>query len=145
IQEFFMSDPIVIVSAVRTPMGSFQGDFSALSAHDLGGDRRDVGQVVDSVDGHQFLGVAHRGQSGDAGHVIATGSGGESSLVQVAGGQFGRLGEAEQFDVGGRRTTRRSRLGQAVRLAHGGLAHGGPFRTRISALCAEKLPNNSTL
>ena len=30
-------DPIVIVSAARTPMGSFQGDFSALSAHDLGG------------------------------------------------------------------------------------------------------------
>jgi acetyl-CoA C-acetyltransferase len=32
-----MSDPVVIVSAARTPMGSFQGDFSALSAHDLGG------------------------------------------------------------------------------------------------------------
>ena len=32
-----MSDAIVIVSAARTPMGSFQGDFAALSAHDLGG------------------------------------------------------------------------------------------------------------
>jgi acetyl-CoA C-acetyltransferase len=32
-----MSDSIVIVSAVRTPMGAFQGDFSSLSAHDLGG------------------------------------------------------------------------------------------------------------
>ena len=32
-----MSDPVVIVSAARTPMGSFQGDFSSLSAHDLGG------------------------------------------------------------------------------------------------------------
>ena len=32
-----MSDPIVIVSAARTPMGAFQGDFSSLSAHDLGG------------------------------------------------------------------------------------------------------------
>ena len=32
-----MSDPIVIVSAARTPMGSFQGDFAALAAHDLGG------------------------------------------------------------------------------------------------------------
>ena len=32
-----MSDPIVIVSAARTPMGSFQGDFSNLAAHDLGG------------------------------------------------------------------------------------------------------------
>lgn len=32
-----MSDPIVIVSAVRTPMGSFQGDFTNLSANDLGG------------------------------------------------------------------------------------------------------------
>ena len=32
-----MTDPIVIVSAARTPMGSFQGDFSALAAHDLGG------------------------------------------------------------------------------------------------------------
>jgi acetyl-CoA C-acetyltransferase len=32
-----MSDPIVIVSAARTPMGAFQGDFASLSAHDLGG------------------------------------------------------------------------------------------------------------
>ena len=30
-------DAIVIVGAARTPMGSFQGDFSALAAHDLGG------------------------------------------------------------------------------------------------------------
>ena len=30
------TDPIVIVGAARTPMGSFQGDFSALAAHDLG-------------------------------------------------------------------------------------------------------------
>ena len=32
-----MSESIVIVSAARTPMGGFQGDFSSLSAHDLGG------------------------------------------------------------------------------------------------------------
>ena len=32
-----MTDAIVIVGAARTPMGSFQGDFSALAAHDLGG------------------------------------------------------------------------------------------------------------
>ena len=32
-----MADSVVIVSAARTPMGSFQGDFSTLSAHDLGG------------------------------------------------------------------------------------------------------------
>ena len=32
-----MSDPVVIVSAARTPMGSFQSDFSSLAAHDLGG------------------------------------------------------------------------------------------------------------
>ena len=32
-----MQDPIVIVSAARTPMGAFQGDFSGLAAHDLGG------------------------------------------------------------------------------------------------------------
>jgi acetyl-CoA C-acetyltransferase len=31
------ADPIVIVGAARTPMGSFQGDFSSLAAHDLGG------------------------------------------------------------------------------------------------------------
>ena len=31
------TDPVVIVGAARTPMGSFQGDFSALAAHDLGG------------------------------------------------------------------------------------------------------------
>lgn len=30
-------DPIVILGAARTPMGGFQGDFSSLSAHDLGG------------------------------------------------------------------------------------------------------------
>jgi acetyl-CoA C-acetyltransferase len=32
-----MSESIVIVGAARTPMGGFQGDFSSLSAHDLGG------------------------------------------------------------------------------------------------------------
>ena len=32
-----MTDSIVIVGVARTPMGSFQGDFSALAAHDLGG------------------------------------------------------------------------------------------------------------
>ncbi|MBS0308556.1 MAG: acetyl-CoA C-acetyltransferase [Proteobacteria bacterium] len=31
-----MNDPIVIVGAARTPMGAFQGDFSALSANELG-------------------------------------------------------------------------------------------------------------
>ena len=30
-------DPIVIVSAARTPMGAFMGDFADLAAHDLGG------------------------------------------------------------------------------------------------------------
>ena len=32
-----MNDAVVIVGAARTPMGSFQGDFSSLAAHDLGG------------------------------------------------------------------------------------------------------------
>ena len=32
-----IADPVVIVGAARTPMGAFQGDFSSLSAHDLGG------------------------------------------------------------------------------------------------------------
>ncbi|MFM1907013.1 MAG: Acetyl-CoA acetyltransferase [Pseudomonadota bacterium] len=32
-----MNDPVVIVSAARTPMGSFQSDFASLAAHDLGG------------------------------------------------------------------------------------------------------------
>ena len=31
------NDPIVIVSAVRTPMGGFQGDFASLTAPQLGG------------------------------------------------------------------------------------------------------------
>ncbi len=31
------TDPVVIVSAARTPMGSFQGDFSSLAVNDLGG------------------------------------------------------------------------------------------------------------
>jgi hypothetical protein len=37
LQEKTMSDSIVIVGAARTPMGGFQGDFSSLAAHDLGG------------------------------------------------------------------------------------------------------------
>src|SRR6185312_4931790 len=37
LQGKIMSDSIVIVGAARTPMGSFQGDFSSLAAHDLGG------------------------------------------------------------------------------------------------------------
>ena len=32
-----MSESIFIVSAARTPMGGFQGDFASLAAHDLGG------------------------------------------------------------------------------------------------------------
>lgn len=32
-----MPDSIVILGAARTPMGGFQGDFSSLAAHDLGG------------------------------------------------------------------------------------------------------------
>ncbi|MDB5889429.1 MAG: Acetyl-CoA C-acetyltransferase [Polaromonas sp.] len=32
-----MQDTIVILGAARTPMGAFQGDFSSLAAHDLGG------------------------------------------------------------------------------------------------------------
>jgi acetyl-CoA C-acetyltransferase len=32
-----IQDPIVILGAARTPMGGFQGDFTSLSAHDLGG------------------------------------------------------------------------------------------------------------
>ena len=32
-----MAESIVIVGAARTPMGSFQGDFASLAAHDLGG------------------------------------------------------------------------------------------------------------
>ncbi|MFY7906123.1 MAG: hypothetical protein ACOVO0_08295, partial [Burkholderiaceae bacterium] len=27
------TDPVVIVSAARTPMGAFQGDFASLAAH----------------------------------------------------------------------------------------------------------------
>jgi len=32
-----MNDEIFIIGAARTPMGSFQGDFATLAAHDLGG------------------------------------------------------------------------------------------------------------
>jgi acetyl-CoA C-acetyltransferase len=32
-----MTDSIVITGAARTPMGAFQGDFTSLAAHDLGG------------------------------------------------------------------------------------------------------------
>jgi acetyl-CoA C-acetyltransferase len=37
LSKFMSKDSVVIVSAARTPMGSFQGDFSSLAAHDLGG------------------------------------------------------------------------------------------------------------
>jgi acetyl-CoA C-acetyltransferase len=36
LKEEIMNDPVVIVGAARTPMGAFQGDFSSLSASDLG-------------------------------------------------------------------------------------------------------------
>ena len=36
-QHDALANPVVIVGAARTPMGGFQGDFSSLSAHDLGG------------------------------------------------------------------------------------------------------------
>ena len=39
-QDFVVNtpaDPVVILGAARTPMGAFQGDFSSLAAHDLGG------------------------------------------------------------------------------------------------------------
>jgi acetyl-CoA C-acetyltransferase len=35
-ETFMNNDPIVIVGAARTPMGAFQGDFSALTAAELG-------------------------------------------------------------------------------------------------------------
>jgi acetyl-CoA C-acetyltransferase len=35
-KESFMNDPVVIVSAVRTPMGGFQGDFNSMTAPQLG-------------------------------------------------------------------------------------------------------------
>src|SRR6516162_10561403 len=35
-QEFVMADDIVIVSAARTPVGSFNGAFANLPAHELG-------------------------------------------------------------------------------------------------------------
>ncbi|MEY2621865.1 MAG: hypothetical protein RIT26_1685 [Pseudomonadota bacterium] len=65
-----MSDAIVIVSAARTPMGSFQGDFSGLAAHDLGGvairaaiERAgvDVGQVDEVLMGNCLM--AGQGQA----------------------------------------------------------------------------------
>jgi acetyl-CoA C-acetyltransferase len=35
-EDSFMNDPVVIVSAVRTPMGGFQGDFNSMTAPQLG-------------------------------------------------------------------------------------------------------------
>ena len=42
--EDIMATDIVIASAARTPVGSFNGAFSAVPAHDLG--NGDVAQVV---------------------------------------------------------------------------------------------------
>ena len=47
-----IQDPIVIVGAARTPMGSFQSDFASLSAHDLGGAAiKAAGQDSDTLGG----------------------------------------------------------------------------------------------
>ena len=62
-----MTDRIVIVSAARTPMGSFQGDFSALAAHDLGAAAiraaiERAGVAPDAVDEVLFGNVLPAGQ-----------------------------------------------------------------------------------
>jgi acetyl-CoA C-acetyltransferase len=36
-KDIEMAESVVIVSAARTPMGAFMGDFASLAAHDLGG------------------------------------------------------------------------------------------------------------
>ena len=66
-----MSDPIVIVSAARTPMGSFQGDFSTLAAHDLGG--------VAIRTAIERAGIAHLTE-----RIYTELSGGEQQLVMIA-------------------------------------------------------------
>jgi acetyl-CoA C-acetyltransferase len=65
-----MSDPVVIVGAARTPMGAFQGDFSSLSASDLGAVAiraavQRAGIAADTVE-HVFFGnclMAGQGQA----------------------------------------------------------------------------------
>ena len=71
-----MSESIVIVSAARTPMGAFQGDFSALSAHDLGGvaikaaiERADALEGPDPA--HHLDGGGSGGKDDEVGEVLA--------------------------------------------------------------------------
>ncbi|CAN7171272.1 acetyl-CoA C-acyltransferase [Duganella sp. LjRoot269] len=65
-----MNDPIVIVGAARTPMGAFQGDFSAKAAHDLGAVAIQAAVERSGVDGnlveHVYFGnclMAGQGQA----------------------------------------------------------------------------------
>src|SRR3954454_6864312 len=67
-----MSESIVIVGAASTPMGSFQGDFASLAAHDLGGAAikaaveraRGTGDAVGEVQFRHCL-MAGQGQAPD--------------------------------------------------------------------------------
>jgi len=53
------SDPVVIVSAVRTPLGRFMGELSPLSAHQLGSHVIGAAVVPDDVveDRGQRIGI----------------------------------------------------------------------------------------
>ena len=61
------ADPVVILSARRTPMGGFQGDFTSLSASDLGAVAiraavADAGLAPDRIDGAVMGNVLMAGQ-----------------------------------------------------------------------------------
>lgn len=75
-----LSDPIVIVSAARTPLGKFQGELSGLSAHTLGAhairaalERAGVG--ADRVDEVLFGNVLSAGQGQAPARQAARGAG----------------------------------------------------------------------
>ena len=57
-----LNDPIVIVSAVRTPMGAFQGDLRNFAAPELGAAAIRAAQIGDAVN---FVGNAQLFQQED--------------------------------------------------------------------------------
>ena len=53
-----LNDPIVIVGAVRTPMGGFAGDFASLAASDLGAVAIKAAVERAGIDRHAFVGLS---------------------------------------------------------------------------------------
>ena len=93
-----MSESIVILGAARTPMGSFQGDFASLAAHDLGaeaqvgGGRRQPGKPYADI--LEAVGEERAIRQRPVGEVVGIDRFGESAPAGELFKQFGITAEA---------------------------------------------------